>query len=66
MTDEEKEFHEDFRAINYPLSERAFLWLCRFNGIPLGYSVPWTWKYAPNAAVQEKLDRLAELDEEKE
>lgn len=60
------EIHASFRAcgftgeaINYPLSVRAYAWLCAFNGAREG-ETPWTWRYAPNPAMQKYLDRLAE------
>lgn len=43
-------------AINYPLSERAYLWRCQFNGALPG-KTPWTWRYAPNAYMQALEDR---------
>lgn len=45
-------------AAKYPLSDRAFLWLCRWNGISPELA-PRTWRYAPNAFVQASLDRKA-------
>ncbi len=62
------ELHTAFRmsgftaeAIKYPLSERAYLWLCKFNGAKPG-ETPWTWRYAPNPLMQASLDRDAEKD----
>lgn len=56
---------EEFRAtgytaeaVNYPLSRRAFEWLCRFNGIS-HFDAPLTWQWAPNAYMQKYLDERA-------
>lgn len=64
LTDEE--IHASFRqggkagaAINHPLSDRAYAWLLRFNGVPEGHPVPWTWRYASNAYMREYMDRRA-------
>lgn len=46
-------------ALNYPLSERAFAWLCRFNGVEPSAKVPRAWKYAPNAYMLAWLERAA-------
>jgi len=61
--------HEQFREIGftgeaaqYPLSEAAYQWLRWFNGVPDGYEVPDTWRYAPNAYMQEYLERKARED----
>lgn len=61
-TEEGDQTHLDFRkvgftgdAINYPLSERAFEWLCNFNGVHPD-KAPWQWRYAPNAYMQKALD----------
>ena len=43
---------------DYPLSERAFRWICKFNGTDSS-TAPDAWRYAPNAIVQEDLDRYA-------
>lgn len=43
-------------AINYPLSDRAFGWLCKFNGIATDRA-PRSWRYAPNPTMQAWLDR---------
>ncbi|USN15282.1 hypothetical protein KIKIMORA_01360 [Brevundimonas phage vB_BpoS-Kikimora] len=45
-------------AINHPLSERAYIWRCRFNGAEPG-KTPWTWRYASNPTMQALLDRYA-------
>lgn len=62
------EIHASFRAcgytgeaINFPLSARAYCWLCAFNGTRPG-DTPWTWRYAPNSAMQASLDRRAEAE----
>ena len=58
---------EEFRAVgftetaaSYPLSERAFTWLCKFNGIALR-DAPRAWRYAPNPYMQDWLDRAASI-----
>lgn len=60
---------EEFRAagftkaaINFPLSRRAFVWLCQFNGIAPA-KAPRAWQYAPNAYMQQYLDKRAALKE---
>jgi hypothetical protein len=45
-------------AAKYPLSRRAFEWLCHFNGVSK-YDVPLTWQYAPNLYMQKYLDDRA-------
>lgn len=62
------QIHASFRAcgyageaINFPLSARAYYWLCAFNGARPG-ETPWTWRYAPNPAMQAYLDRRAESE----
>lgn len=62
----EKEFRQagfTAKAINYPLSERAFAWLCRYNGIT-PEQAPEAWKYAPNETMQARLDELANTAEQ--
>lgn len=51
----------DGAAINYPLSTRAYHWLCDFNGARPG-ETPWTWRFAPNPWMQAYLDRRAESE----
>lgn len=62
------EVHASFRlggftadAENYPLSDRAYDWLCRFNGARTG-ETPWTWRYAPNPEMQRYLDDRADRE----
>lgn len=57
---------EEFRAagftaaaIDFPMSERAFLWLCQFNGCKPDQA-PRAWRYAPNPYMQNYCDRKAE------
>lgn len=45
-------------AINYPLSDRAFAWLCKFNGLTQEQA-PRAFRYAPNAYMQKYLDDKA-------
>lgn len=46
-------------AAHFPLSNRAFLWRCNFNGIKPA-AAPTSWRYAPNVYMQTWLDRVAE------
>lgn len=48
-------------AIRYPLTTRAYNWVCAFNGANPG-ETPWTWRYAPNPWMQSYLDRRAESE----
>lgn len=45
-------------AVRYPLSEAAFLWLCKFNGADPA-KAPRAWRYAPNAEMKRILERNA-------
>ncbi|AXQ68391.1 hypothetical protein HOT99_gp226 [Caulobacter phage CcrBL10] len=49
-------------AENYPHTEEAFLWLCRFNGAR-PEQVPWTWRYASSAGMRDYIQRLAEAEQ---
>lgn len=46
-------------AINYPLSDAAVAWLCKFNGAPDGWVPPRAWRYAPNAWCQANAEKKA-------
>lgn len=57
---------EDFRAtgwtvdaVNYPISDAAFAYRCRFNNIDPALAPP-TWHYAPNEWVQQDLETKAQ------
>ncbi|USN14682.1 hypothetical protein DOMOVOI_02080 [Brevundimonas phage vB_BpoS-Domovoi] len=63
-----EQIHASFRlggrtgeAYNYPLSARAYKWLCAFNGAKPG-ETPWTWRYAANPWMQAYNDRRAESE----
>lgn len=49
-------------AEQYLHSERAFLWLCRFNGARPD-QVPWTWCYASSAGMRDYIERLAQAED---
>uniref|UniRef100_A0AB74UL80 Uncharacterized protein n=1 Tax=Caulobacter phage BL57 TaxID=3348355 RepID=A0AB74UL80_9VIRU len=49
-------------AENWPHTEKAFLWLCKFNGAR-PEQVPWTWRYASSSAMRDYIQRLAEADD---
>jgi hypothetical protein len=61
------EIHEHFRAgssvsgdaINYPLTDAAYAWKLRFNGVPEGCDMPWTWRFASNAAMKRQMELAA-------
>ena len=59
---------DDFRklgltaaAVNYPLSDRAFAWLAKFNGVTVE-QMPMFSNYAPNAVMQKYCDAMAEKE----
>ena len=58
----ESEFREagfTANAINYPMSDAAVAWLCKFNGAPDGWVPPRAWRYAPNAACRDNCEQKA-------
>lgn len=43
-------------AREYPLSETAFVWVCRYNGITPANCTNPAWRYAPNRATQLRVE----------
>jgi hypothetical protein len=46
-------------ARKFPLSQKGFEWLCRFNGLK-PEQAPRTWRFAPNQYMQKMLNDLGE------
>jgi hypothetical protein len=54
------EIHTEFRkigfsgaALDFPMNASGIAFRRRFNGVPEGQVMPWTWDYAPNAAMRD-------------
>lgn len=45
-------------ARNFPMSDAALEWLCKFNGVSVAQA-PAAWRYAPNAWCRDYCERMA-------
>lgn len=57
--------HTDFRstgrepkALNYPLTKGAWLWLCAYNGVDPA-EASWTYRFASSEAMRVQIERMA-------